>query len=469
MTKKPVNLFNVDIEAALIGLIMVDNTVLSSACAELNPEHFHEGALGDIFATCRDMVSRGSKATAMTLIAHYQTNEAVQKLGGKSLFANLAANAGPPISAPGYARIIRDLYIRRQMVMEAETTIKDLEALPIDETGSDYAADLSQRISDLAAQGITRKSRFTLGETITQSIDRAAQAYQFDGKRPDAVSTGIKALDSLIGGFIEGDLVVLAGRPSMGKSALAVEIGRRVAKAGVPVDFHSLEMASWHLGNRIISASMFGHKVPYQRIQWGKFSEAEFNDLVSTARAIQDWPLDIIDLDTTTIAGIRAEIARRKAKRPDLKIVVIDHLGLIKGGNDRQSRTDQVGAMTGEMKRMARQFGIVIILLAQLSRGVEQRDNKRPQMADLRESGSIEQDADLIIFPFREAYYLAREEPKPNTDEHFKWQGEMTEIGDTMEIIVAKNRQGRTGTVKVKAEMATNSFADIENDQPEMF
>jgi len=468
--RERVPLYNTEIEAALIALIMCDNSIMASACADLEPEHFHEGIFAELFGTCRGMIAKGGRVSAVTLNAYYQTNQAIQEMGGAAFFARLAANATAQISAPGYARVIRDLYVRRKAVEEAEMAISDLETMPIDETGADYAANMAQRLSELAAQGISRKTRFIFAESVGDAIDHAVAAYQYHGQRPDAVPSRIPALDNLLGGFVMGDLVIIAGRPAMGKTALAIEIARLSAMNGVPCDYSSLEMAAYQLGVRVISASMPGSKVPYQRILWGKFSEAEFDGIMDAANAIKSWPLTIIDQDRMTLAGLRSEIARSKARRPDTRLIIIDYLGLIQSGTTgRASRVDEVGQITAELKRMARQFQVVLIVLAQLSRGVEQRENKRPQLSDLRESGSIEQDADLVIFPFREAYYLSRDEPKAGTAEHIEWQDRMAAIAGYMEIIVAKNRQGRTGAVKVRADMAVNTFHHIEENQPEMF
>ena len=463
-------LHNLDVEYGLIGCLMHDNSMVSSACAELDPGHFFEPVLGEIFDVIRQITAKGDKATPVTLSAWFQTHPGVKSLGGPLFFAQTYGRAAPAISAGNYARIIRDLYVRRQAITEAETAIADLEALPIDETASDYAAGMSQRLSEIAAEGITRKSRFAFSEVVNEAIDRAAQAYQWDGKRPDAISTGIPSLDKLMGGFVLGDLIIIAGRPSMGKTALGIEIARLSAARGEPADYMSLEMAAWGLGIRAISAAMHHPKVPYQRIQWGRFSEREFEEIVATAQSINSYPLTIIDQDRMTIAGIRAEVARSKAKRPDLKLVVIDYLGLILGtGNGRQNRSEEVGQITAELKRIAKQYQIALLVLVQLSRGVESRDNKRPQLSDLRESGSIEQDADVVIFPYREEYYLTREEPEPNTSKHIEWTDRVNKVTGLMEIIVSKYRQGRTGTVKVNADMATNSIRDIADNQPEIF
>lgn len=467
--KQHLPLHNIEVEQGLIGIIMHDNRLLTTACADLEPEHFHEDFLGDVFSTCRAIVSRGDTASPVTLAAHYQTSEAAKSLGGPLWFARLYGGAAAAISAPHYARIIRDLYIRRRAVEEAERAISEIAQLPIDEQGADYAAAMAQRISELAAMGFGRKSRFGFGESLAATIDHIAMAYQYDGRRPDAVMTGIKALDDHIGGFIQGDLVIIAGRPGTGKTALGIELCRRSGERGQPAVFFSGEMTNWQLTVRILSAAVTRHNIHYSRMMWGRFSEQEFEAIAEKARDIQAWPLTIIDQDRMSLAQIRAEIARAKAVRPDLKLAVVDYLGLIRADGAARSRTEEVGAITVELKAIARQFGVVMVVLAQLSRAVEARENKRPHLADLRESGSIEQDADVVLFPFREEYYLARDEPRPNTDEHLEWQDAMTKAAGQMDIIIDKFRQGRTGMVRVKADMALNRIEDIEETTMEMF
>lgn len=470
MTTAP--LYNAEVEQGLVGLIMADATALATSCGDLEPEHFYDQSLADIFATCRQMQAQGKRAAAFEVAAYYQTNEQIKSLGGSAFFAKLVSAACPPISGPHYASIIRDLYVRRCLAEEAERVLSELQQMPVDEKASEYASDLATRVADLAIVSGARKTRFGMGEVMAEAVDRAAEAYQLDGSRPQSVSTGIPALDRFVGGFDIGSLVIVAGRPSMGKTCVAIEMARANAAAGVPVDYNSMEMGAAQLGFRLLSSSILGRNVSYQRIKNGHVSEDEFHDIAEAARALAKMPLTIIDNDAMTITALGAEVARSKARRPDTRMVVVDYLGLIRGtGSARQNRQEEVSQITAELKRMARRHGVVMVVLAQINRGVESRDNKRPQVSDLRESGSIEQDADVIIFPFRESYYLGREEPAPNTTEHIEWRDKMAAAHGQMEILIAKNREGRIGTVRVGVDMATNKFTDIagDNAQPEMF
>lgn len=461
-------LYNIEAEQALLGAILVNNEVYGKVSGYLEPGHFFEAVHARIYEAAAAVIRDGRIANPVTLKTAFENDPALKEIGGVVYLARLAGEAITIVAADSYGQVIRDLYVRRRILEEAERAISEIEQLPIDAQGAGYAADMAQRVSELASDAGARKSRFSMGESVTALVDKVATAWQHDGRRPDALLTHIKPLDDHTGGFTLGDLVIIAGRPSMGKTALAVELSRYAVANGNPAIFFSGEMSKEKLIARVVSASITTHSISYQRLLAGRFSEAEWTPIVETARAIQERPLTVVDIDRLTVPGIRAEIARAKAARPDLRLAVVDYIGLVQGDKAR-TRTEEVGAITAELKRIARQFNVVVVALAQLSRAVDGREGNRPRLSDLRESGSIEQDADIVIFPFREEYYLARSEPKPNTDEHFKWQTAMHAAHGVMELIIDKFRDGATGVVRAQFDMALNRITAEPVPQTEMF
>lgn len=464
---------NLDAELGLLAIVLGDNAALPLIADKVRAEHFGESFHAVIYQAIASLISEGIGASPLTLRSRIETHPSYAEVDGATYLARVQKLSTPASDAPGYITALLENYSRRAYVSLGESLIADATssstALPA--IGEAAAAKISGITEALAGSGV-QKTRYTFAEAIEEAINDAATAYQHEGLHPDAVMTGIRDLDSHIGGFMPGELIIIAGRPGAGKTALAVNICLNAARLMVakPTLFISLEMSAKQLASRQISAAMHQPKVPYSRIIKGKFSEAEFNSITDAARFIAASPMDIIVPRRASIQAIENEVARAQAKTPNLAAIAVDYLGLIATpSNSRESRTTEIGAITAGLKGIGRRFGLPVIALAQLSREVEKRDDKRPQLSDLRESGSIEQDADVILFPFREEYYLSRHEPKSDTPEHIDWQAKMANCQGVMEIIVGKFRMGATTTIKVRADMATNTISDFEDNQGEMF
>lgn len=459
-------LINLEAEQALLGALLSRNDVLDVIEVPLQPEHFAERIHARIFEAAVTMIRAGQRADAVTMINHFKADETLAGIGGPAYFARLAASVPALVSAPHYAQAVHDLYLRREGVNRAQEAIQDLFSLPVDERPADFLAGLAHQISDLAAEySGGGKTSFSAEAAAVAAIDSAASAYENHGKLPGSISTGIAALDDKIGGLARGDMIILGARPSMGKTALGVVLACNAARGGTPSLFMSLEMRAKQLGDRMISMALRPQaQLPYTRFARGRISEAEFAAATKAAGEVGKWPIAIEDRSDITIAGIRSAIARHKVRRPNLGVVVIDYLGLVQPGNRYAGRkVDEIGEISTGLKRIAKQMDVCMVVLHQLSRGLEGRDNKRPTMADLRDSGAIEQDADIVLFPFREAYYLARDlDAHAGTAKAIEISDRLSQVGEDMELIIAKNRQGSTATVRAWCDISCNVIADRE-------
>lgn len=462
-------LVNIDAEQAFLGALLSNNEVLDNIGVGLLPQHFAEPVHARIFEASATMIRSGRRADAVTLINHFKADATLEQMGGTVYFARLASATVSILNAPSYAAAVHDLYLRRQAVYRAQEAIEELYTLPVDERPADYLAGLAHEISDLAAEDATGKTTYSAGAAILEAIDSAAAAYQNNGRLPGAIQTGIKMLDDKIGGMVRGDMVIVGARPSMGKTALGLQLACNAARAGTPAMFISLEMRAKQIGDRMLSMAVRPKRaVSFSRLAWGRVSEPEFQDVVEAAREVETWGLTIEDRSDLNIAGIRTAIAKQKVRKPGLGVVVLDYLGLVAPSNRYAGRkVDEIGEISTGLKRIAKQMDVCMVVLHQLSRALESRDNKRPTMADLRDSGAIEQDADIVVFPFREAYYLARDldAAEPNSNVAIDLMDRLQKVGDTIEIIIAKNRQGSTATARAWCDIACNCIADGEPGQ----
>lgn len=475
-TPTPIPLVNLEAEQLLLASILRNNDILLIACEGMKGGHFSSSVHGLIFDATKNFFQAGKLATSVSLKTYLETDEGLAKVGGFDYLSRLSKLPVDPAEAKTYADIIKDLAIKREAISIARTVISELEAGKAADSGQLYISGVAQTLSNVASSIEQRKTRFTTRESLTAAIDHTAAAYQNDGRRPDAVSTGLNSLDNMLGGFVAGDLVVIGGRPSMGKSALALMTSFLVAKKGMAADYYSGEMSQTQIGIRLLSyTSVPQARIPFDRISKGRISEPEFNILIESARANVSVPLEIVHWPEMHLSRVHASLARRKlllGGERKLVLAAIDSLSQFKHeGKSRGNRHEEVGIITSGLKSIAGALGICVVLLVHISREVDRRDNKRPTMADLRESGNIEQDADVIIFPYREEHYLVRDEPVPGTSEHIDWQNQMQDLSGKMDLIVAKNRQGSTGVVKVHCDIGCNSITDIpaHNQMPMEF
>ncbi len=462
---------NIEAEQALLGAVLVNNDAFDRVAAFLEPSHFFEDVHGRIFEAMSKLITQGHLASPVTLKGFFERDEALAEVGGAQYLARLAGAATTIINAQEYARTIYDLAIRRELIRIGTDMHNRAFDAPVDDAPGTQIMDAEQSLYQLAEKGKYEGGFQAFHESLKTAIDMAAAAYERDGGL-SGISSGLRDLDQRMGGLQPSDLIILAGRPSMGKTALATNIAFNAAKSykavhhpdgtveakdGAIVGFFSLEMSSEQLATRLL-AEQSG--VPSERIRRGRIEEDEFHRLVEASRELQSVPLYIDDTGGLTIATLAAR-ARRLKRQRGLGLLVIDYLQLLAGsGKFGENRVQEVTQITTGLKALAKELNVPILALSQLSRQVEARDDKRPQLSDLRESGSIEQDADVVMFVFREEYYVSRREPREGTPEHLEWQAEMEHVHGIGEVIIGKQRHGPTGTVKLQFQADVTRFSD---------
>lgn len=456
---------NLEAEQALLGALMSNNQVLAW-CGALAPEDFGEPVHSRIFDAISQFILAGKLASPVLLKSHFEQDETLKEIGGTAYLGRLVSSATTIVNAQEYARSIKDMAVRRRTMEIVRLSGEEIINLDYGVTGAEFAADLSMRLSKVSLDADEGRTRFSLKDALLGAIEQTSSAYQNDGKRVDAVSTGIKALDGVIGGLVAESLVVVAGRPSMGKTTLGSVIAYNCAKAGVRSDFYSLDMTVSNLAQRIASIE---HGIPYERMQWGRINEREFSLLIDATTKIQSLPLTILRHAGMTLNILAGEIAKSKMRNPDLFLVMIDQLSQVSVSDKFMPRTAEVKLITAGLKAIAMRYKVCIVLLHQLNREADSRDGNRPQLSDLRDSGSVEEDANVVLFPFREEYYLGKNVPKENSTEFTEWQDKMNTAHGKMEIIVAKNSMGRTGSANVKCDLSINSVTDFDDVNLEMF
>jgi replicative DNA helicase len=472
---------NIEAEQALIGAILVNNEAYDRLSSFLEPAHFFDPLHGRIYEAAAKLITAGHLASPVTLKNFFERDEALAEIGGPQYLARLAGAATTIINVGEYGRTIYDLAVRRELIQVGIDIHTRAYDAPIDDTPSSQILDAEQALYQLAERGKYEGGFRTFHESLKGAIDMAAAAYERDGGL-SGISTGLIDLDKMMGGLQPSDLIILAGRPSMGKTALVTNIAFNAAKAykaehhadgtvavkdGAIVGFFSLEMSAEQLATRLLSEQS---GVASENIRRGRIQEHEFHALVDASRDLQSIPLYIDDTGGLTIATLAAR-ARRLKRQRGLGLLIIDYLQLLAGsGKFGDNRVQEVTQITTGLKALAKELNVPIIALSQLSRQVEARDDKRPQLSDLRESGSIEQDADVVMFVFREEYYVQRREPREGTPEHLAWQEEMNQVHGLAEVIIGKQRHGPTGTVKLQFQANVTRFADYipDSNLPEM-
>ena len=465
---------NIDAEQALLGAVLVNNDAYYRVSDFLEPVHFFEELHRRIYEVATSLIKAGKVATPITL----KTFLGDADLGGVTVsqyLARLAAEATTVINAEDYGRTIYDLAIRRSLIGIGEDMVNVAYDAPVETSPRDQIEETERRLYELAEKGKYDGGFQRFSDALTTAIDMAAAAYKRDGGL-SGISTGLRDLDRDVGGLQRSDLVILAGRPGMGKTALATNIAFNIAKAyrgekqpdgtvktvnGGIIGFFSLEMSAEQLATRII-AEQSG--VPSFKIRRGSITEADFYKITEAARDMQTVPFHIDQTGGISIAQLAAR-ARRLKRQRGLDVLVVDYIQLLSGSSKKgDSRVQEVTEITTGLKALAKELDVPILALSQLSRQVEARDDKRPQLSDLRESGSIEQDADVVMFVFREEYYLKNKEPKAGTEEHFKWQDEMGQVHGKAEVIIGKQRHGPTGTVQLAFQADVTRFADLADE-----
>ena len=447
---------SIEAEQALIGAGLFDNEAFHIA-DDLESKHFYEPVHGRMWEHITDRLAKGLIAEPSSLTQRFAADPAFVALGGLRYVADLLDRAPPPFTAKTHATTIRDAYMRRELVRACGDATEEALA------GSRPAIDILQAAeSAIFALGETgAQSGFApFADALHQAMETAEAALRADGAMT-GLATGLVDLDAKLGGLHPSDLVILAGRPSMGKTALATNVAHNAARAGAKVGFFSLEMSKAQLASRLVS-EVSG--VPSDAVRRGDIKPDEYGRLRDAAHDIRTLPLEIDDTGGLAISKLSAR-ARRLKRTKGLDLLVIDYLQLVTAPETKgQGRVQEVSAITQALKALAKELHIPVLALSQLSRQVEQRDDKRPQLSDLRESGSIEQDADVVMFVYRESYYLGRAEPKLGSPQHLQWEEDMMRCEGRAEVIVGKQRHGPIGTVHLAFNDSLTKFGNLARE-----
>jgi replicative DNA helicase len=467
---------NIEAEQALLGALLYDNAAYERILDKLQSGHFYEPFHQRLFSALETHIRKGQLAEPILLADEFKRDPAFEELGGLRYLADLVDRAPPAANAPDYARVIYDLALRRELIRIGGEISTEAQLGDPDKTARDQIEQAEQQLYTLAESGTASTGFVSFVDALRGAVEMAAEAYSRDGGLA-GLSAGLVDLDQKLGGLHPSDLIILAGRPSMGKTALATNIAFHVARNyawepqpdgtrktvnGGVVAFFSLEMSAEQLSMRLL-ADVSG--VSSDRLRKGEIDASEFGRVRDAAIEIQESPLFIDATGGLSISKLAAR-ARRLKRSAGLDLIVVDYLQLVTGGDGKgeQNRVQEVSMITQGLKALAKELSVPVIALSQLSRQVENRDDKRPQLSDLRESGSIEQDADVVMFVFREAYYLGRAEPREGTPEHLTWQEEMDRIGNVAEVIIGKQRHGPIGTVKLHFNADLTKFGNLARE-----
>jgi replicative DNA helicase len=471
--------YNTDAEQALLGAILINNGAHARVSEFLQPEHFGNAVHARVYAAIGKLVERGQTANPITLKNLFDQDDALAEIGGAQYLARLAGAAVTIINAEDYGRHIHDLYLRRQLIVIGEDVVNDAFRQDLDDPALGQIERAEKKLFDLATVGRSEGGFRSFDAALTSAVEIAETAFKKSGKVV-GVATGFVDLDKKLGGLHPSDLVILAGRPSMGKTALATNIafnavraykaapgpdGRMIAEDGAVVGFFSLEMSAEQLATRML-AEVSG--VSSDRIRRGDVSREDFDRFLEASHQLQSLKLFIDDTPALSVTALRTR-ARRLMRQQGLGLIVVDYLQLLRPSvqvKTLENRVQEISDITRGLKALAKELNLPVLALSQLSRAVEGREDKRPMLSDLRESGSIEQDADVVMFIFREEYYLSRGQPlrRPEdsddkyNDRYERWQTHYNEVYGTAEILIAKQRHGPIGTVRLHFEAETTKF-----------
>ena len=460
---------NTEAEQGLLGALLVNNRALEKVGDFLRPEHFFAPAHQRIFEAIAKLADRGQTASPVTLKSYFEKDEDLAHVGGSEYLADLASSVITIVNTEDYARTIYDLHLRRELISLGEDIVNDSFSYSLDKDATATIEVAESRLFSLAETGEVRGGFVTLRDSVLTAIDIAEKAYKTDG-HVTGVTTGLRDMDSKLGGMHPSDLLILAARPSMGKTSLAVNIAFNAAKAyaesggkeGAIVGFFSLEMSSDQLATRIL-ADQSG--ISGVSIRKGNLQENDFRRFVEASQKLSQMPLYIDDTPALSIAALRTR-ARRLKRQHGLGLIIVDYLQLLHGSGSRQgieNRVIEISEITRGLKAIAKELHIPVMALSQLSRAVEQREDKRPMLSDLRESGSIEQDSDVVMFIYREEYYLSRSQPDMEEGDKFaKWQERMDRAHNVAEVIIAKQRHGPIGTERLFFDPNITRFSDLD-------
>jgi len=453
---------NIEAEQSVIGSILLSNEIFDEINMIINSKNFYDPMHQKIFSAIEKLIYSGMLANPITLKNHFENEK--DEINIPEYLVKITKFSSSSRQTIEYSKLIYDLYVKRELIKISENIIDESKLNDLDNDGQKIIENFEKSLFDLAEKGSFSSSLVKFDEAMKMTIEMASNAYKNDAGIV-GVPTGLTDLDDRLGGLHKSDLLIIAGRPSMGKTALATNIAYNAAKKiqddnkKSTVAFFSLEMSSEQLSTRILAEQS---RIKSNDIRRGKISEDQFDKFIETSKDIAELPLYIDETPAITIAAL-SNRARRIKRLYGLDLVVVDYIQLMRASNFKDGRVQEISEITQGLKALAKELSVPVLALSQLSRAVEQRDDKKPQLSDLRESGSIEQDADVVMFVYRESYYIERKEPRPATVEHAEWQAKMNEVSNLAEIIIGKQRHGPTGNVMLEFEAMFTKFKDIQN------
>jgi len=454
---------NIEAEQAILGSILLTNEIFDEINTIISSKNFHDPMHQKIFAAIENLIFKGMLANPITLKNYFENEK--DEINVPEYLVKVTKFSTSTRQAIEYSKIIYDMFVRRELIKISENTIDSAKLNDLNTSGQNIIENSEKLLFNLAEKGSFNSSLIKFDEAMKLTIEMASNAYKNE-EGIVGVPTGLRDLDDRLGGLHNSDLLIIAGRPSMGKTALATNIAFNAAlklqgsgkKSSVA--FFSLEMSSEQLSTRILAEQS---RIKSNDIRRGRISDEQFDKFIETSKNISELPLYIDETPAISIAAL-SNRARRIKRIYGLDLIVVDYIQLMRAVHTfKDGRVQEISEITQGLKALAKELSVPVLALSQLSRAVEQRDNKKPQLSDLRESGSIEQDADVVMFVYREAYYLENKEPRPATVEHAEWQAKMNEVSNLAEIIIGKQRHGPTGNVMLEFEPMFTKFKDTQN------
>ena len=455
---------NIEAEQSVIGSILLSNEIFDDINIHLNAKNFYDPMHQKIFSAIEKLIYSGMLANPITLKNYFENEK--DELNVPDYLVKITKFSTSSRQAIEYSKLIYDLFVKRELIKISENIIDTAKLNDLDHDGQTIIENFEKSLFDLAEKGSLSSSLVKFDEAMKLTIEMASSAYKNE-EGIVGVPSGLTDLDDRLGGMHKSDLIIIAGRPSMGKTALATNIAFNAAKKiqddgrKSSVAFFSLEMSSEQLSTRILAEQS---RIKSNDIRRGRISEEQFDKFIETSKNISELPLYIDETPAISIAAL-SNRARRIKRLFGLDLIVVDYIQLMQGTTfNKDGRVQEISQITQGLKAVAKELSVPVLALSQLSRAVEQRDNHKPQLSDLRESGSIEQDADVVMFVYREAYYLERKEPRPATVEHAEWQAKMSEVSNLAEIMISKQRHGPTGNIMLEFEAMFTKFKDLQNN-----
>ncbi len=454
---------NIEAEQSVIGSILLSNEIFDDISVLISSKNFYDPMHQKIFSAIESLIYKGMLANPITLKNHFENEK--DELNIPEYLVKITKFSTSSRQSIEYSKLIYDLFVKRELIKISDNIIDSAKLNDLENDGQQIIVNFEKSLFDLAEKGSFNSSIIKFDDALKQTIEMASNAYKNE-EGIVGVPSGLRDLDDRLGGMHKSDLIIIAGRPSMGKTALATNIAFHAAKnihekgEKSCIAFFSLEMSSEQLSTRILAEQS---RIKSNDIRRGKISEEQFDKFIETSKNISDLPLYIDETPAISIAAL-SNRARRIKRLHGLDMIVIDYIQLMKGTNFKDGRVQEISEITQGLKALAKELSVPVLALSQLSRAVEQRDDKKPLLSDLRESGSIEQDADVVMFVYRESYYLKNKEPRPATVEHAEWQAKMNEVSHLAELLIMKQRHGPTGNIMLEFEEMFTKFKDIQNN-----